>query len=223
MKTIYIVEDDKNISEIETFSLKNSGYEAKAFENASGFYSAISEKVPDLVLLDIMLPDDDGLTIIKKLRMNKQTKKLPVIMVTAKSLEIDAVKGLDSGADDYLTKPFGVMELISRVKALLRRTEPETAEKSIKFGEIFMDADKHQVYVNDTPVELTFKEYELLYLLLINSELVLKREVIMDRIWGIDFEGESRTLDMHIKTLRQKLGDAGEHIKTVRNVGYILK
>ena len=168
--------------------------------------------MPDLVLLDIMLPDDDGLTIIKA-AYEQADKKTACYNGNCKITEIDAVKGLDSGADDYLTKPLELWNLYQGLKALLRRTEPETTEKSIKFGEIFMDADKHQVYVNDTPVELTFKEYELLYLLLINSELVLKREVIMDRIWGIDFEGESRTLDMHIKTLRQKLGDAGEHIK----------
>ena len=206
MALIYAVEDDKNILEIEMFALKNSGYQVEGFECARDFYKKLEEKQPDLALLDIMLPDEDGLEIVAKLRRRPETKKLPIIMVTAKSTEIDKVKGLDVGADDYLTKPFGVMELIARVKAVLRRT-----------------MEKHMVYVKDVPCSLTFKEYELLKLLLHNAGIVVTREIILERVWGIDFEGESRTLDMHIRTLRQKLGEAGSMIRTVRNVGYMIE
>ena len=221
MALIYIVEDDVNIREIETFSLKNSGYTVMDFECAKDFYHKLSDKVPDLILLDIMLPDEDGLEIVAKLRRRPETKKLPIIMVTAKSTEIDKVKGLDVGADDYLTKPFGVMELIARVKAVLRRTMEE--DKFLTLGDIFLDDEKHMVYVKDIPCSLTFKEYELLKLLLHNAGIVVTREIILERVWGIDFEGESRTLDMHIRTLRQKLGEAGSMIRTVRNVGYMIE
>lgn len=223
MSLIYVVEDDASISEIESFALKTSGYDVKVFANAASFYEAMKGVIPSLVLLDVMLPDEDGLSIIGKLRKNPDTKALPVIMVTAKTTEMDKVKGLDLGADDYLTKPFGVMELISRVKALLRRCEgKEVSEKIFSLGELLMNLEKHAVYVSDKPVELTFKEFELLKLLLQNAGIVISREQILNKVWGTDFEGESRTLDMHIKTLRQKLGSSGEHIKTVRNVGYIL-
>ena len=211
MALIYAVEDDKNILEIEMFALKNSGYQVEGFECAHDFYKKLEEKQPDLVLLDIMA----------KLRRRPETKKLPVIMVTAKSTEIDKVKGLDVGADDYLTKPFGVMELIARVKAVLRRTMEE--DKFLTLGDIFLDDEKHMVYVKDAPCSLTFKEYELLKLLLHNAGIVVTREIILERVWGIDFEGESRTLDMHIRTLRQKLGEAGSMIRTVRNVGYMIE
>lgn len=167
-----------------------------------------------------MLPDSDGVEVLKKLRRNPETKKVPVVMVTAKSSEIDKVKGLDNGADDYITKPFGVMELISRVKAVLRRVNQMEEEKLMRLHEIFMDNEKRMVYVSDVPCELTYKEFELLKLFLQNAGIVMARESIMERVWGVDFEGESRTLDMHIKTLRQKLGVAGKYIKTVRNVGY---
>lgn len=223
MALIYVVEDDKNISEIESFALKNSGYEVEAFQDAGSFRDRLSKRQPDLVLLDIMLPDEDGLTILTKLRKNKETSKLPIIMVTAKTAEIDKVKGLDMGADDYLTKPFGVMELISRVKALLRRAEPAEAEKVLQIGPIILDVEKHAVSVNGESCELTYKEYELLKLMLMNAGMVTKRDTILERVWGTDYEGESRTLDMHIKTLRQKLGAAGSRIKTVRNVGYLLE
>ena len=216
MALIYAVEDDKNILEIEMFALKNSGYQVDGFECARDFYKKIDEKQPD-----VMLPDEDGLEIVKKLRRRPETKKLPVIMVTAKTTEIDKVKGLDIGADDYLTKPFGVMELIARVKAMLRRTMEE--DKFLSLGDIFLDDEKHMVYVKDEPCTLTFKEYELLKLLLHNAGIVVTREIILERVWGIDFEGESRTLDMHIRTLRQKLGDAGTMIRTVRNVGYMIE
>ena len=222
MALIYIVEDDENIREIEMFALKNAGYEVQGFDCASAFYAKLKEKVPAMVLLDIMLPDEDGLSIVKKLRFTAETRKLPIIMATAKTTELDKVKGLDIGADDYITKPFGVMELISRVKALMRRSRGMEEERMIKLGPIFMDDEKRAVYVDDCPCELTYKEYELLKLLLLNAGIVASRDMILDRVWGTDFEGESRTLDMHIKTLRQKLGSAGTMIKTVRNFGYML-
>lgn len=223
MSLIFIVEDDKNIREIETFALKNVGYQVEDFDCAKDFYRRIAEKSPSLILLDIMLPDEDGLEIVRKLRSRAETKALPVIMVTAKTSEIDKVKGLDIGADDYMTKPFGVMELISRVKALLRRTAGRSEEeKFLVLGEVILDREKHAVSVKGVPCDLTYKEYELLKLLMSNAGIVTTRELILERVWGTDFEGESRTLDMHIKTLRQKLKEAGSMIKTVRNVGYIM-
>lgn len=223
MALIYIVEDDQNIREIESFALKNSGYQVADFECAKTFYRQVAEKTPDCILLDVMLPDEDGLEIVRKLRSIPDTRRVPIMMVTAKTTEIDKVKGLDMGADDYITKPFGVMELISRVKALLRRSMNMEDEKFLSTGEIFLDGEKHMVYVQDEPCELTYKEYELLKLLIQNQGIVMSRDIIMERIWGINFEGESRTLDVHIKTLRQKLKSAGAHIKTVRNVGYKLE
>ncbi len=217
---IYIVEDDKNIREIEMFALKNSGYAVEEFENAKSFFSRITEKVPDLVLLDIMLPDMDGLEIVKKLRSRPDTVRVPIILVTAKTTELDKVKGLDIGADDYLTKPFGVMELISRVKALLRRSRALQDDKQLVLGDITLDSERREVHVDGELCELTFKEFELLKLLMVNAGIVLHRDTIMSDVWGTDYEGESRTLDMHIKTLRQKLGESGNMIKTVRNVGY---
>lgn len=220
MANIFIVEDDSNIREIEMFALKNSGYLVEVFENAKDFFRRLAEKKPDLVLLDIMLPDIDGMEILSRIKNVPETKRIPVIMVTAKTTEIDKVKGLDTGADDYITKPFGVMELISRVKALLRRTNDMNEDKVLTLNEITMDLDKRTVTAGGVQVELTYKEFELLRLLLQNAGIVLSRDIIMERIWGADFEGESRTLDMHIKTLRHKLGESGAHIKTVRNVGY---
>ena len=217
---IYIVEDDKNIREIEMFALKNSGYVVEEFENAKSFFSRSAEKVPDLVLLDIMLPDMDGLEIVKKLRSRPDTVRVPIILVTAKTTELDKVKGLDIGADDYLTKPFGVMELISRVKALLRRSRALQDDKQLVLGDITLDSERREVHVGGELCELTFKEFELLKLFMVNAGIVLHRDTIMSDVWGTDYEGESRTLDMHIKTLRQKLGEAGNMIKTVRNVGY---
>ena len=223
MALMYIVEDDQNIREIESFALKNSGYTIMDFECAKDFYHQLAEKVPDCILLDIMLPDEDGLEILKKIRSIPDTRKVPIMMITAKTTELDKVKGLDLGADDYITKPFGIMELISRVKALLRRSMNMEDEKFLSAGDIFLDGEKHMVYVKDEPIDLTFKEYELLKLLIQNQGIVMSRDVIMERIWGIDFEGESRTLDVHIKTLRQKLKNAGTLIKTVRNVGYMIE
>lgn len=224
MATIYVVEDDNDILEIETFALKNSNYEVKGFTNAKDFYAAVEDKVPSLAVLDVMLPDEDGLQIVQKLRHNPGATHIPIIMVTARTTEIDKVKGLDMGADDYLTKPFGVMELIARVRALLRRSSEGREEKKIlSLDELSMDDEKHAVYVNDKTCELTFKEYELLKMFLDNVGIVLTRENIMNRIWGTDYSGETRTVDMHIKTLRQKLGDTGNRIKTIRNVGYMLE
>ena len=221
MATIYIVEDDVNIREIERYALKNSGYQVEEFECGADLFKRLESKVPALILLDIMLPNEDGLDILTKIRTDKNTAKVPIIMVTAKTSEIDKVKGLDLGADDYISKPFGVMELIARVKAVLRRTMEE--DKFLTLGDIFLDDEKHMVYVKDVPCSLTFKEYELLKLLLHNAGIVVTREIILERVWGIDFEGESRTLDMHIRTLRQKLGEAGSMIRTVRNVGYMIE
>ena len=222
MSLIYIVEDDSNIREIETIALKNSGYVVQSFETAKEFYRKVEERVPDLVLLDVMLPDEIGYDIVKKIRKTPNTKKLPVIMVTAKTQEIDMIKGLDDGTDDYIKKPFSSMELISRVKALLRRTASEDT-KVLVLDELRIDHERHVVYAGEKVVELTFKEYELLRLLVSNVGVVMSRENIMIHVWGTDFEGESRTVDMHIKTLRQKLGDMGARIKTVRNVGYVIE
>lgn len=222
MALIYVVEDDKSIQEIETFALSGAGYQTRGYDCAADFYRALEEEKPDLVLLDVMLPDEDGLVIVQKLRSRRELALLPIILVTARTAEIDKVKGLDIGADDYLTKPFGVMELISRVKAMLRRSQAGQGERCLKLGEIVMDQRKHAVTVHGTVCELTYKEYELLKLLLTNAGIVMTRDVILDRVWGSSFEGESRTLDMHIKTLRQKLGDQGSLIRTVRNVGYII-
>ena len=220
MSLIYIVEDDTNIREIESYSLKNSGYSVEGFDSAKAFWKRVAERRPELILLDIMLPDSDGIEILKKLRRTTETKKIPVILVTAKTSEIDTVKGLDTGADDYITKPFGIMELISRVKAIMRRAYSMEDEKYLRLHDIFLDGERRMVCVNDEPCELTYKEFELLRFFMKNAGIVMTRDGIMEHVWGTDFEGESRTLDMHIKTLRQKLGDAGKYIKTVRNVGY---
>lgn len=223
MAVIYIVEDDKNIREIESYALRNGGYETSDFECAKDFYESLKKRLPSLVLLDIMLPDEDGLSIIRNLRANSETSKIPVILVTAKTSEMDKVKGLDEGADDYITKPFGIMELISRVKALLRRCETTEVSRIYQVGSVVVDDEKHIVTVNNEIIELTYKEYELLLLLMKNAGSVTSREEIMKLVWGTDFEGESRTLDMHIKTLRQKIGTTAMFIKTIRNVGYIIE
>lgn len=217
---IYIVEDDENIREIEGYALNNSGYETGMFGDATGLYKALEEAVPDLIMLDIMLPKEDGLSILRRLREDARTKYVPVMMVTAKGSELDKVKGLDRGADDYLVKPFGVMELVSRVKALLRRSKMHELNNEIGFGNVKLDRLRHTVFVNDIPCELTYKEFELLSYLIENKDIVLSREKIMERVWGQDYEGETRTVDVHIKTLRQKLMEEGNIIKTVRNVGY---
>lgn len=216
---IYIVEDDVNIRQMESYALKNSGYHTEEFDDGASFFAACEKKIPSLVLLDIMLPGDDGLMILGKLRSNPKTRYIPVILITAKSTELDTVRGLDLGADDYITKPFGIMEFISRVKAVLRRTAP-AGEDLLALGQIQMDDQKRQVWTDGDICELTFKEYELLKFFLQNPGIVLSREKLINRVWGMDYEGESRTVDMHIKTLRQKLGNQGALIRTVRNVGY---
>ena len=223
MALIYIVEDDSSIREIETIALKNSNYLVCDFERAKDFYKKLDEIVPDLVILDVMLPDESGYDIVRKIRKNPATKHLPVIMVTAKTAEMDLIRGLDGGADDYMKKPFSIMELISRVKALLRRTTVEEETKFLQLEEVLMDNERHAVHVGDEQVDLTYKEYELLRLFLSNQGIVMTREVIMRHVWGTEFEGESRTVDMHIKTLRQKLGESGKRIKTIRNVGYVME
>lgn len=222
MAPIYIVEDDESIREIETIALKNSNYIVSAFENAKEFYKKLDELVPDLILLDVMLPDESGYDIVRKLRKRPATQDIPIIMVTAKTTEMDMIKGLDGGADDYIKKPFSIMELITRVKALLRRTAKEEP-KLLKLDDLVIDHERHVVTVNNEPVDLTYKEYELLRLLMGSQGIVMTREVIMRSVWDTDFEGETRTVDMHIKTLRHKLGDYGSRIKTVRNVGYVIE
>lgn len=222
MALIYIVEDDESIREIETIALKNSNYIVSAFENAKEFYKKLDELVPDLILLDVMLPDESGYDIVRKLRKRPATQDIPIIMVTAKTTEMDMIKGLDGGADDYIKKPFSIMELITRVKALLRRTAKEEP-KLLKLDDLLIDHERHVVTVNNEPVDLTYKEYELLRLLMGSQGIVMTREVIMRSVWDTDFEGETRTVDMHIKTLRHKLGNYGSRIKTVRNVGYVIE
>ncbi len=223
MSLIYILEDDKNIQEIESYAIKGNGYDVRAFDDVEAFDRGMQEMKPDLLLLDVMLPGEDGLSVLKRLRSDKDTKELPVILVTAKDSEIDTVRGLDLGADDYITKPFGVMELMSRIKAIMRRVKPTSDDVVLKYKNIYLDQDRRICLVDEENVELTFKEYELLRLFLSNLGIVLTREAIMDTVWGMDFAGESRTVDMHIKTLRRKLKEAGSLIITVRNVGYKLE
>lgn len=220
---IFCVEDDNNIRDLLVYTLETTGFHAKGLADPLELWQALAQEEPELILLDIMLPGEDGYSILDKLKKSSGTRDIPVIMVTAKEAEFDKVRALEAGADDYITKPFGIMELISRVKALLRRSMNMEDEKFLSAGDIFLDGEKHMVYVKDEPIDLTFKEYELLKLLIQNQGIVMSRDVIMERIWGIDFEGESRTLDVHIKTLRQKLKNAGTLIKTVRNVGYMIE
>ncbi len=222
MALIFIIEDDENIREIEEFALMNAGHKVLGFNCAKDFYKKMEEGTPDLCLIDIMLPDENGNEIVRKLRGKSSTKKMPIIMVTAKASELDLVKGIEDGADDYIKKPFSVMELISRVKALLRRTQPEEI-KELQLDELVVNNDKHEVSISGSSVGLTYKEYELLSLFITNKGIVLTRDTIMNRVWGTDYEGETRTVDMHVKTLRQKLGDYGKRIKTIRNVGYVME
>lgn len=224
MTKIFCVEDDEGIRELVVYALSQSGFEVTGFEDGSQLFDALEVTVPDLCILDIMLPGTDGMSILKSLRMMPKTKDVPVIMLTAKSGEMDKVRGLDSGADDYMTKPFGVMELVSRVKALLRRAKKEGDEPSVyTHGNITVDNNRRSVTVDGKEISLTYKEYELLLLFLKNAGSVITRERILSRVWGTDFEGESRTVDVHMGTLRQKLGSAGSCIETIRNVGYIMK
>lgn len=219
-RLIYIVEDDTAIKELESYALINSEFSVEGFERGKELFDALTKKIPALILLDIMLPDEDGIHILKKIRSTMAYRDIPVIMVTAKTTEIDAVKGLDMGADDYITKPFGVMELVSRVKAVLRRTQKAEHQQILIYKNIVIDEAQHKVFVDDEEIELTYKEYEVLKLLIINKGIVLTRDKIMETIWGYDFEQGNRTVDVHIQSLRKKIKDAGVHIKTIRNVGY---
>ena len=220
MSLIYLLEDDKSIRDFVVYALNNSGMEVKEFSKPADFWDAIKKRQPNLLLLDIMLPDEDGLGILKKLRQKPETKNLLIIMLTAKGTEYDKIFGLDSGADDYVTKPFSVMELISRIKALLRRSCNVEQEKEYQIGELYLCPAKHIIMVNGENVTLTLKEFELLCLLIENPGAVITRSQIFNRIWGYDFDGENRTLDVHIRTLRQKLGECGYIIETVRGIGY---
>ncbi len=219
---IYLVEDDNNIRELVLYTLTSSGLPAKGFASPADFWPAIELELPDLILLDIMLPGEDGLSVLKKLRSTTATASLPVMLLTAKGSEYDKVVGLDSGADDYVTKPFGMMELLARIKAMLRRaekTKPSIAQE-FHIGQLYVCPAQHAVRVNGSEVSLTYKEFELLHLLLQNQSVVLTRDRLLNEIWGYGFDGESRTVDVHIRTLRQKLGEAGDYIETVRGVGY---
>lgn len=221
---IYIVEDDVEVREMETYALKSSGFDVMAFECGKVMDEQVKTRVPDLFILDIMLPGEDGLNILKRLRVQENTKDIPVIMLTAKGTELDKVKGLDLGADDYIAKPFGVLEFISRVRAVLRRSERSLSESTealnLALGGVTLDDQRRSVTVGGIAVELTFKEYELLKLLMSRPGTVFSRQQILEKIWGVDFDMDTRTVDMHIKTLRQKLGVQGSIIQTVRNVGY---
>ena len=215
---IYLLEDDDSIRDLVLYTLQSQGMEARGFERPSAFWKAVAERIPSLVLLDIMLPEEDGISVLKTLRSSARTCRLPIIMLTAKGTEYDKVLGLDAGADDYLAKPFGMMELLSRIRALLRRTQQET--DTYRCGVLTVDQTRHTVTVNGREVVLTQKEFEVLCLLLKNRGQVLSRERLIEDVWGYAFTGESRTVDVHVRTLRQKLGEAGAYIETVRGYGY---
>ncbi len=217
---IYLVEDDGNIRELVVYTLKSTGFEAVGFDRPSLFYDALCSTKPELILLDIMLPEEDGLSILSKLKADPKTTDIPVIMLTAKSMEIDKVKGFEQGADDYIAKPFGMMELVARVKARLRSRKDSVALSEYTVGALYVCPEKHIVTVDGVGVTLTLKEFEMLCMLLQNSNVVLTRDQILNKIWGYSFDGESRTVDVHIRTLRQKLGAKGDVIETVRGVGY---
>lgn len=217
---IYCVEDDDNIRELVIYTLETTGLKAQGFSEGSSFMKALALDTPELVLLDIMLPGEDGLEILRKLKSSSKTNEIPVIMVTAKGAEYDKVIGLDSGADDYVTKPFGMMELVSRIKAVLRRSGRQNEKDVLEIEGIKVDLKKHEVTVHNNKVILTLKEFALLERLMRNQNIVLTRDQLLEDIWGYDFAGETRTVDVHIRTLRQKLGDGGTIIETVRGVGY---
>ncbi|MDO4863267.1 MAG: response regulator transcription factor [Ruminococcus sp.] len=217
---IYLLEDDSGIRNFVLYALRSSGFEAEGFEAPSAFYTAMAERLPDLLLLDIMLPEEDGISILKKLRADGSTRKLPIILLTAKTTEFDKVTGLDSGADDYITKPFGAMELISRINALLRRAYGSDGGSRLTAGDITLIPSRHEVLRGEERLVLTLKEYELLAALMKEKGKVISRDELLSRVWGYDFTGESRTLDVHIRTLRAKLGESGGIIETVRGVGY---
>ncbi len=217
---IYLLEDDDSIRKLIIYGLESQKYPTEGFETPSAFGAAMKKELPELIILDIMLSEEDGLTILKKLRASHTTKDIPVILLTAKNSEYDRVIGLDSGADDFISKPFGMMELVARVRAVLRRTNQKEPAKSYQIGGLFVSPGQHVVRSDGRDVNLTNKEFDILCLLLENTGLVLSRDVLMERIWGYDAERENRTLDVHIRTLRSKLGKAGNLIETVRGVGY---
>lgn len=219
---IFCVEDDSNIRELVVYTLETTGFQAQGFEDGASFMKALAFDTPELILLDIMLPGEDGLALLKKLKSSSKTKNIPVIMVTAKGSEYDKVVGLDAGADDYVSKPFGMMELISRIKAVLRRTGDGQKQGVVKHGPIALDLEKHIVTVNGGLVTLTLKEFELLERLAKKPGIVVTRDTLLSEIWGYDFDGETRTIDVHVRSLRQKLGSAGDMIETVRGIGYKL-
>ena len=222
---IFCVEDDSNIRELVVYTLETTGFKARGFEDGRSFLEALALETPELVLMDIMLPGEDGLSLLKKLKNSTKTREIPVIMVTAKGAEYDKVKGLDLGADDYVAKPFGMMELVSRIKAVLRRTlkSGQETQDIMKAGELELDTKKHEVTAAGEVVNLTLKEYELLKRLMKNPNIVMTRDCLLEDIWGYDFDGETRTVDVHVRTLRQKLGTCGEMIETVRGVGYRMR
>lgn len=218
---VYIVEDDANICNLIAYTLNASGYEATGFEECTPFYAALKKEKPDLILLDIMLPKEDGLTILQKIRKNPETSRIPVIMLTAKNSEYDKVLGLDGGADDYITKPFGMLELVSRIKALLRRAAPDVQENpALHIGSVTLYPKQREVLVHNSPIALTMKEFDLLRTLMETPGVVYNRDTLLEQIWDYNYEGDTRTVDVHIRSLRQKLGDAGDIIDTVRGVGY---
>lgn len=220
---IWCVEDDKSILDIEIYTLKSTGFKAVGFSDGAGLFDALQADKPDLILLDIMLPDMDGTEILKRLKESADTSSIPVIMATAKGMEYDKVQSLDMGADDYIVKPFGMMEMVSRIKAVLRRCQPANKAKLLQYGSLILDPQEHIVTMDGDELSLTFKEFSLLHLFLENVGKVIQRETLFNSIWGENFMGESRTLDVHIRMLRQKLGSYGENLKTVRNVGYRLE
>ena len=219
---IFCVEDDSNIRELVVYTLETTGFQARGFEEGKSFLEALALETPDLILMDIMLPGEDGISLLKRLKNSSKTRDIPVIMVTAKGAEYDKVKGLDLGADDYVTKPFGMMELVSRIKAVLRRSgaAKKKAEDIIVSGNLEINTKKHEVRADGEVIGLTLKEYELLKRLMENPKIVMTRDSLLEEIWGYDFDGETRTVDVHIRTLRQKLGKCGERVETVRGVGY---
>ena len=225
MRLIYCVEDEDGIRELITLALSTADFDVKGFEDATTLYAEMKNRLPDLILLDLMLPKIDGMTILKELKNNAEYKSIPVIILTAKSLELDKVRGLESGADDFITKPFGVLEFLARVKAVLRRSEKKSEDEPVQYKDLILDYNKRTLHYLDNPVTLTYKEFELIHYFMLNKGIVLSRDRILQEIWGYDYEGETRTVDMHIKTIRQKLEAAGctNYIATVRSAGYKLE
>ena len=220
---IYCVEDDESIRDIEVYTLSSTGFEARGFSDGRAFFEALEDELPDLVILDVMLPGEDGVSLLKRIKASPATRDLPVIMATAKGMEYDKISSLDLGADDYLVKPFGMMEMVARVKAVLRRSAPKRESQTLKYASFEMNPDEHTVTVRGKRVELTLKEFEMLRLFLTRPGMVFTRDRLLSDVWGVDYDGETRTVDVHIRSLRQKLGNDGEMIQTVRGVGYRLE